>query len=191
MLSRPLQLLLGCTVAVTAYFYWQEQSATPDLESTKPPQKTIQKMTIDVASPIPASATGIGKLDRIDPMVAAPIFANAQIINLFPKQSWLPPPPPPPPPAKLQPPTPTPVPVAPALPFLVTATWTEKNTLYVVVEAQDQSFVLCTKCDTVGRIQPGDSVMGVYRLDKLSPDMLMFTYLPLNQQQSLSTGGTP
>ncbi|WP_051534686.1 hypothetical protein [Deefgea rivuli] len=188
MLSRPLQLLLGCTLAVAAYFYWQDQQAAePELDSlAKPASKAIQKTASEAASKTQSITASAGS--HTSPASAASVVLGIGIADLFPKQSWVPTPPPP---TKPPPPTPTPVPVAPPLPFQVTATWKEKNALYVVIEGQGQSLVLCTKCETLGRIQPGDSLMGVYRLDKLSPDMLTFTYLPLNQQQSLSTGGTP
>lgn len=188
MLSRPLQLLLGCTLAVTGYFYWYDQQTTePELDSkAKSAPKVIKKMASEAASRTQAVA-GASQSSQAS-SAAASVVQGIGIADLFPKQSWMPTPPPP---TKPPPPTPTPVPVAPALPFQATATWKEKNALYVVVEGQGQSLVLCTKCDTLGRIQPGESFMGVYRLDKLTPDMLTFTYLPLNQQQSLPTGGTP
>lgn len=190
MLSRPLQLLLGCTLAVTAYFYWHDQQAPePELDSkVKPAQKTVQKIASETTSRTQSIAAGASKSSQASLASAASVVLGIGIADLFPKQSWVPTPPPP---TKPPPPTPTPVPVAPPLPFQVTATWKEKNALYVVVEGQGQSLVLCTKCDTLGRIQPGESLMGVYRLDKLTSDMLTFTYLPLNQQQSLPTGGTP
>ncbi|MGL4997189.1 MAG: hypothetical protein ACRC6G_13575, partial [Deefgea sp.] len=50
MLSRPIQIVLGLTLAVTAYFYWQEtNSAEPELESkARPAQKAIQKVASEV-----------------------------------------------------------------------------------------------------------------------------------------------
>nr|WP_314899631.1 hypothetical protein [uncultured Deefgea sp.] len=191
MLSRPLQIVLGLTLAVTAYFYWQESnsSAEPELESkARPMQKAIQKVASEATKASSIAADQSSAASGANTASAASVVIGIGIADLFPKQSWLPTPPPP---TKPPPPTPTPVPVAPPLPFQVTATWKEKNTLYVVVEGQGQSIVLCTKCDTLGRIQPGENLLGSYRLDKLSPDMLTFTYLPLNQQQSLPTGGTP
>lgn len=188
MLSRPIQIALGLALAASAYVFWQDMNSTaePELESkARPAQKAIQKMASEAAAKSDVdSATSSAASDAS----AASVVAGVGIADLFPKQSWAPPPPPTPTPG---PPPPTPVPVAPPLPFQVSATWKEQNTLYVVVEAQGQSIVLCTKCDTLGRIQPGETLLGSYRLDKLTPDMLTFTYLPLNQQQSLPTGGTP
>jgi hypothetical protein len=183
MLSRPIQIVLGLTLVAAAYVFWQDSSTNePELESkVRPAQKAIQNMASEAAArPLIDSAASDAS--------EASVVTGIGIADLFPKQSWVPPPPPTPTPG---PPPPTPVPVAPPLPFQITATWKENNTLYVVVEGQGQSIVLCTKCDTLGRIQPGETLLGNYRLDKLTPDMLTFTYLPLNQQQSLPTGGTP
>ncbi|MBM5572284.1 MULTISPECIES: hypothetical protein [Deefgea] len=192
MLSRPIQIALGVALAATAYVYWQDSStAEPELESkARPAQKSIKKMASEAAGQAVLNAASSSAASAASTAVAsaASVTAGIGIADLFPKQSWAPPPPPTPTPG---PPPPTPVPVAPPLPFQVTATWKEKNTLYVVVEGQGQSIVLCTKCDTLGRIQPGETLLGSYRLDKLTPDLLTFTYLPLNQQQSLPTGGTP
>lgn len=71
------------------------------------------------------------------------------------------------------------------------ASWHENGADQYFVEAQGQQIVLCTSCNSMGRVRPGDTLLGVYRLDKISRDMLHFTYLPLNQQQQLPTGGTP
>ncbi|QZA80676.1 hypothetical protein [Deefgea piscis] len=176
MLSRPMQYLLGATLAITAYTFWQERTE-PQLDSTaKPAARRALAAEIRGAS-MPSTAAS----------QASATASGASIADLFPKQSWVPPPPPP---TKPPPPTPTPIPVAPPLPFVVTATWLEKNSLYVVVEGQGQSIVLCSQCDTLGRVQPGESLLGNYRLDKMSSTMLTFTFLPLNQQQTLPTGGT-
>ena len=176
MLSRPMQFLLGGTLIISAYTFWHEQQAPePELESrAKPSERASGKIASGAASAVNA--------------VQASQASSAAMADLFPKQTWVPPPPPP---TKPPAPTPTPIPVAPPLPLTVTATWAEKNTLYAVVDGQGQSLVLCNRCDTLGRIQPGETLLGVYRLDSITRDMLMFTYLPLNQQQSLPTGGTP
>lgn len=190
MLSRPLQIVLGLTLASATYLYWQESNTdAPELESkARPAQKAIQNVASEAADKPTITASQSSAASISSDASAASLVIGIGIADLFPKQSWLPTPPPP---TKPPPPTPTPVPVAPPLPFQVTATWKEKNTLYVVVEGQGQSIVLCTKCDTLGRIQAGETLLGSYRLDKLTADMLTFTYLPLNQQQTLSTGGTP
>lgn len=180
MLSRPMQLLLGATLAVTAYTFWQDTQQEAELESSARPAPR------SVASEIKA----IGKTASSSSAVSSETSASQamSLSDLFPKQNWAPPPPKP---TATPKPTPTPIPVAPPFPLQVTSTWHDKTSDYYVLEGQGQSLVLCNRCDTLGRIQPGDSFLGVYRLDKLSRDVITVTFLPLNQQQSLPTGGTP
>ncbi|WP_348944370.1 hypothetical protein ABHF33_13120 [Chitinibacter sp. FCG-7] len=180
MLSRPMQFVLGGTLALTAYTFWSDSQHEAELEST--------------ARPVPRSIASAIKQSTIasEASAASSIASSASeamsLSDLFPKQNWAPPPPKP---TAVPKPTPTPVPVAPPFPLQITSTWHDKVSDYYVLEGQGQSLVFCSRCDTLGRIQPGDSFMGVYRLDKLSRDVLTITYLPLNQQQSLPTGGTP
>ncbi|QLG88199.1 hypothetical protein HQ393_08020 [Chitinibacter bivalviorum] len=177
MLSRPMQWLLGGTLAITAYTFWHDSQQEAELVSAAKPAPRVQASSVKV------------KLASAASSVASEVAQQGtSLSDLFPKQNWAPPPPKPTPVPK---PTPTPVPVAPPFPLQLTSTWHEKVSDYYVLEGQGQSLVLCTRCDTLGRIQPGDTFLGVYRLDKLSRDVLTFTYLPLNQQQSLPTGGTP
>ena len=184
MLSRPILYLLGGTLAICAYLFWQEQqSAEPELDSKAKPAERASGRIASIASE--ASRISSAHASSASAQAASKVSSLA---DLFPKQTWAPPPPPP---TKPPAPTPTPIPVAPPLPLQVTATWAEKNTLYAVVDGQGQSMVLCNHCDTLGRIQPGDTLLGAYRLDSITRDVLTFTYLPLNQQQSLPTGGTP
>lgn len=178
MLSRPMQWLLGATLAATAYTFWHDSQQEAELESS--------------ARPAPRQAASaiksINKASIASAVAASSASAAMSLSDLFPKQSWATQPPKP---TAVPKPTPTPVPVAPPFPLQITSTWHDKVSDYYVLEGQGQSLVLCTRCDTLGRIQPGETFLGVYRLDKLSRDVLTITYLPLNQQQSLPTGGTP
>jgi hypothetical protein len=119
--------------------------------------------------------------------VAAPpaVAANAALARLRPRlaaqathdpftaSSWLPPPPPPPPPA---PPPPPPAPVAPPLPF-------------TFVGAEDvgtaKARVFLNSGDRLLIVTPGEVIEGRYRLESLTPNSLVFTYLPLQQKQTL------
>ncbi|BCL76047.1 hypothetical protein JHS3_17830 [Jeongeupia sp. HS-3] len=178
MLSRPLQIILAITALLTAYTIWNDSADAPvenDAAVRKPRGMPAQEIASE-ASSVARSAS------------RAPAASNASVVNLFPKQTWAPPPPPPPPPAK---PTPTPVPVAPPLPFQVVSTWHERGTDYVVLQAGGDQYVVCNRCDALGRIQQGETVLGSWRVDKVSRDAIAFTFMPLNQQQVLPIGGTP
>lgn len=99
-------------------------------------------------------------------------------VNLFAPHSWYvaPPPPPPPPAPQAQQPT------APPLPFTVIGSYAEEggSTVYFLQQG-----------DRVHDAKTGDVIDGTYAVNGESGGMLMLTYLPLDQQQSLPVGPTP
>ncbi|KAF0812919.1 hypothetical protein IGB42_02767 [Andreprevotia sp. IGB-42] len=183
MLSRPLQLVLGVTVLLVGYTWWQGRDGDGD----EPALDTRARSAGRVA---PASASAAANASAASAVAASkPAALGASFaVNLFPKQTWAPTPPPPPTPG---PPPPTPIPVAPPLPFAVVASWHEKGVDEFVLEAAGQQYVVCNRCDALGRVQLGETLLGIYRIDQLSRQQIVFTYLPLNQQQVLPIGGTP
>jgi hypothetical protein len=91
--------------------------------------------------------------------------------DAFMTQSWAPPPPPPPPAVPDSPAAPS----APPLPFSYLGHIEQDgNTLMFLVQ-QDRNYVL----------KAGDVLDGTYQLDEVRPDLLTFTYLPLNIKQTL------
>jgi hypothetical protein len=91
--------------------------------------------------------------------------------DAFMTQSWAPPPPPPPPAVPDSPAAPS----APPLPFSYLGHIEQDgNTLMFLVQ-QDRNYVL----------KEGDVLDGTYQLDEVRPDLLTFTYLPLNIKQTL------
>lgn len=99
---------------------------------------------------------------------------DKQAQGLFDSQSWTPPPPPPPKPA------PPPPPTAPPLPFNYLGKKTEDGVWEVYLARGEQTFIVRT-----------DSVIdGIYRVASITPPTLSLTYLPLNQIQTLTIGGT-
>ena len=98
--------------------------------------------------------------------------------------SWLrpPPPPPPPPPApEPAPPPPPPKPVAPPLPFTFVG-MLERGA------AKPQAFL--AKGDTLIVVSAQDMLdNNTYRVDSLSANEVVMTYLPLNIQQVLNVAG--
>lgn len=123
-----------------------------------------------VAAPVPSAPAGAANaaLAQLRPRLAAQAAHDP-----FTASSWLPPPPPPPPPA---PPPPPPAPVAPPLPF-------------TFVGAEDvgtvQARVFLNSGDRLLIVKPGEVMEGRYRLETLTPNTLVFTYLPLQQKQTL------
>lgn len=135
-------------------------------------------------APRPAVPLAVPRRSAVAPVAATPA-ANATLAQLRPRlaaqaahdpftaSSWLPPPPPPPPPA---PPPPPPAPVAPPLPF-------------TFVGAEDvgtaKAHVFLNSGDHLLIVTPGEVIEGRYRLESLTPNSLVFTYLPLQQKQTL------
>jgi hypothetical protein len=86
------------------------------------------------------------------------------------------------PPAESLPPAP---PTAPPLPFTAVGSIQGKR----IGNGQQQAFIQHGDALTV--IQKGDTVAGNYRVDDITPDHVVFTYLPLGQKQSLLLLDTP
>ncbi len=95
----------------------------------------------------------------------------ARIKDVFQTQSWYVPPPAPP---SLPPPPPAP----PPLPFAYLGQLLEDGKLTVFLTQQDQNYA----------VKPGDTLDGTYRVDSVEAQRVVFTYLPLNLQQSLAIG---
>lgn len=92
--------------------------------------------------------------------------------DVFGRQDWNPPPPPP---AKPPPPAP---PSPPPLPF----------TFIGKALADGAWQVYLARGDRVYLVREKDVLDGVYRVDAVTPPLVMFTYLPLNQVQQLNIG---
>ncbi|AYQ29519.1 MULTISPECIES: hypothetical protein [unclassified Polaromonas] len=83
-----------------------------------------------------------------------------------------------PPPVAVEPPPPAP-PTAPPLPFTAVGAIQGKK----IGNGQQQAFI--QHGDSLTVIQKGDTVAGSYRVDDITSDRVVFTYLPLGQKQSL------
>lgn len=83
---------------------------------------------------------------------------------------------PPPPPVDLPPPVV--VPVAPPMDFVYLGRYGEA----------DSRIVVLSKGDRVYTVKVGDVIENTYRIERFTPGMVNFTYLPLNITQSLTTG---
>lgn len=162
-----LALLLAGTLA--ASFWPREESGNEDVvEAVVRPQVAShaqQQFPAPLAQP-DAQAGGNGD--------GAIRFAMGEMANLFPAQSFRPPPKPAAPAPKLPPPPP----MAPPLPFIFVGAWTEAGQETVFLERGGQ--LLTTHA--------GETLPGGWRLDKVGPEGLTFTYVSLNQQRTLRTG---
>ncbi len=92
--------------------------------------------------------------------------------NAFVVKDWAPPPPPPPAPP------PPPPPQAPPLPFQFLGQQSAGVQWVVFLGNHDHIYV----------VRVGDVIEGRYQIDAITPPSMTFTYLPLQQQQTLSIG---
>jgi hypothetical protein len=93
--------------------------------------------------------------------------------DLFASHSWYVPPPPPPA-AK---PVPPPAPTAPPLPFEFMGSY---------VASGGGAVYYLVKGDRLFDAQLGDTIDGLYTVDAVQDEQLVFTYLPLKERQALS-----
>jgi len=100
--------------------------------------------------------------------------AAAEVGNVFAATSWYVPPPPPPPP----PPAPPPVPTAPPLPFTYIGRYEDAPTRLTILLKGERMYT----------VAEGDVIEDTYRVERVMPNMVELTYLPLNIKQTLSTG---
>ncbi len=128
----------------------------------------------------PATPGDIGSPDRAQALLATGARA-------FAVHSWLPPAPPPPPPPPPPPKVvaaPPPAPTAPALPFVFVG-MLEKG-----LEQRPQAFL--AKGDALLVVGAGDLLDNrTYRIETLTPQEVVMTYLPLDIKQTLLVSGGP
>jgi hypothetical protein len=93
--------------------------------------------------------------------------------GLFGRQNWTPPPPPP----KFTPPPP---PMAPAIPFTYIGKKFDGTSWEVYLMRGEQTFV----------VRDNTILDNNYHVDSIKPPILSLTYIPLNQVQTITIGGT-
>jgi len=119
------------------------------------------------AAPVLVVPTGIPALAMRAP--APPPNAERAGGHAFGALSWTPPPPPPAPPA---------APRAPPLPFAFVGKQSEAGTWQVFLSLDEDLRV--ARVATV--------IDGRYRVESITPPQIVFTYLPLNERQTLDIG---
>lgn len=160
----------------TAPVVSQQANATPPLADAAP-----QRLEVAMNSPSL----------RMNKMVVRDPFGPLAPEFVPPPQVVAPPAPPPAPvkPRKPPPPAvaaePPPPPTAPPLPFTAVGAIQGKK----IGNGQQQAFI--QHGDNLTVIQKGDTVAGSYRVDEITSERVVFTYLPLGQKQSLLLLDTP
>ncbi len=162
MSPRTRWTLLGLALAATlAAVAWVGDNTQPEIVTVAPAKSAPR----DAFAPATRPALALDKLNRRAP-------ATEATNNAFPGQSWYVPPPPPKP-------VPPPPPAPPPLPFTYMGKLLEDGKLTVFLARDDKNYA----------IKPGDTLDGSYRVDSVDAQRVVFTYLPLNMQQTLVIGG--
>lgn len=164
-MSRTLWIALAATVIAVIYVSGFED-AEPEPSVSSPHRR-------QVAAPerLRGTTPGVGDdLAWLDPPARV---AAAGARNLFDARNFDPPPPPPPPVSAKPPP-----PQAPPLPFKYQGKLVEAGV----------ATVFLVQGDRVVLARPGDTLGGLYRVETIQSGSVVFTYLPLDQRQTLATG---
>ena len=163
--SRQRGLLLGALLTATlAATVWVSQQAEDEVVVVNAPmkQKSAPKKTLPTDSHI-----ALEKLQRSRTEAEKP-----RVDDVFQAKSWYVPPPPPKP-------VPPPPPAPPPLPFIYMGKLMEGDKLTVFLTKQDRHYA----------VKAGETLDGAYRIESVTAQQVIFTYLPLNMQQTLTLGG--
>lgn len=174
--------------------FWMQMDAQPDDDLVTPVSREQRQKTARTTSP--GASAGIST-------EAMPSSENAQPSNfrmnrvvvrdpfgqLMPDTVAIAAPPPPPPPLQRKPvvkvvvaagpPPPPPAPVAPPLPFTAIGFIQGQR----IGDGQQQTFIQQGEKLTV--IRQGDTINNTYRVDTITAERIVVTYLPLGQKQTL------
>lgn len=118
----------------------------------------------------PGKASGQLALEKLQ---RTPAGEDDTVADVFTTKSWYVPPPPPKP-------VPPPPPAPPPMPYVYMGKLVEEGMITVFLTKQNRNYA----------IKQGDTLDGSYRVDTVDANRVVFTYLPLNMQQTLITGGT-
>jgi hypothetical protein len=135
--------------------------------------KPIPVLFAALATLAAGQATAAEKVaDKVVDKAADAASAVITTANLFPSQTWQPPPPPP---SRPKPPE------APPLPYTYLGQLAEEGGITLFLGRQQRTLI----------VRAGDILDGSYRIDAVTPQRALITYLPLDIQQSLNLRNTP
>jgi hypothetical protein len=162
--TRQRWLALALVATLAAAFWPGREDSGEVVETVRHADRAVSAAGSKLTGEVAQQAMPVAR-ERLAPMQA----------NLFPTQTWVPPPPPPKPYIPLPPPPPRP----PPLPFKYLGRWVDdgQETLFLAVGEEP---IL---------VQPGQVLLGKWRVDQITERTVVFTYLPLDMQSIL--GFTP
>jgi pyruvate/2-oxoglutarate dehydrogenase complex dihydrolipoamide acyltransferase (E2) component len=137
----------------------------------------------DVAASAPARDRRLALATLDTKLIQERVVPGAKATDAFTAKSWVVAPPPPPPAPPPAPPPPPPPPQAPPLPFKYLGMLQEETT--------DRAIWYLLQGDRLIVVPTNEVIGATYRVDGMEGGRLRFTYLPLDQQQTLAIGGSP
>lgn len=152
-------------------------AATADRPASAP---AAPRATATPAADRNSARAALAALDTA--LVAQRVVPAAAAENAFATKSWFVTPPAPPPMPEPPPPPPPPPPQAPPLPFKYMGSMHESAQRTVWYLQQGERLIVAGS---------GDVIDSTYRTEGVEGGQLRFTYLPLNQRQTLSIGVPP
>ena len=158
-----LGIALGATLASAG---WIAAHEGPQVEVVQPAKRATTEAPVRPPE-VMIEASELNAVER-----KARGTAASKVPDLFPPQSWDPPPPP----AAVAPPPPPPV--APPLPYVFIGKLVEGDVTTVFLAREDRNFA----------VKAGDTLEGSYRIDEIKGELMILTYLPLSQKQSIPIG---
>jgi len=159
------RIVLGAALAATlASAGWLAAHEGPQVEVVQPAKRA--------EAPVRTSEVmlAVGELNAVERRARG--AAARKVPDMFAPQSWDPPPLP-----EAEPPPPPP-PVAPPLPYVFIGKLVEGDVTTVFLASQNRNFA----------VKAGDTLEGSYRIDEIKGELMILTYLPLSQKQSLPIG---
>ncbi|HSO06743.1 MAG TPA: secretion system X translation initiation factor [Pelomicrobium sp.] len=169
---RPRHVFLGAALALTLLATATQSSRKdgPSADVVEP----VARPERGAAAPR-AAEQPVLDLEALNRRAAPPPGAD-----LFGSRSWYTPPPPPPPVVAAPPPLP-PKPTAPPLPFRYVGR---------LAETGEEGTYFLSRGDDLVTVRAGDVIDDTYRVDAISGGAIEFTYIPLQQKQTLAIGRT-
>jgi len=153
-------LLITIALSLVALVVFDSEDKPRGAVSAAAP-RAPQPAAKGAAAPLPAIA-----LEKFDEKVSRDPVSDA-----FEARSWEPLPPPP---KKVTPPPPQ----APPLPYTYMGKLMDGDQVMVFLAKQERNYV----------VKQGETLDGAYRIDDIKDTTMVFTYLPLDQQQVLTIG---
>ena len=161
--ARKIALFAALGVTLVAAFI----GGGPEQEISEPAKNSVKRSTSARKAPTPETYVALNseQLKRD--------ASEWDVVDIFATRTWYVAPPPPPP-AKPPPPS------APPLPFSYIGKLEEAGATTVFLTRQGTNY----------SVKQGDQIDGTYRIDQISPQAVVLTYLPLNIRQTLPIGAT-